>query len=123
MDAVTTVAVEAGEGQVAPVGELVVTIPAAAQLLGVSRSKLYELLGEGVLPTVRIGRSRRIADSDLEAFVRRCRDVEGSLGESDRRLPLAVATDLDMCRNGRSGFERRFSRMRRLCCRPVGARN
>ena len=52
-----------------------VTIPAAAQLLGVSRSKLYELLGEGALPTVRIGRSRRIAVADLEAFVGRCRDL------------------------------------------------
>jgi excisionase family DNA binding protein len=52
-----------------------VTIPAAAALLGLSRSKLYELLGEGALPTVRIGRSRRIAIADLEAFVGRCRDV------------------------------------------------
>ena len=52
-----------------------VTIPVAAQLLGVSRSKLYELLGEGALPTVRIGRSRRIAIADLEAFVGRCRDL------------------------------------------------
>ena len=57
------------EGQVR-----LVTIPAAAQLLGVSRSKLYELLAEGALPTVRIGRSRRIAMVDLEAFVRRCRE-------------------------------------------------
>ena len=51
-----------------------VTIPAAAHLLGVSRSKLYELLGEGELPTVRIGRSRRIAIADLEAFVHGRRD-------------------------------------------------
>ena len=52
-----------------------VTVPAAATLLGVSRSKLYVLLGEGALPTVRIGRSRRIAIADLEAFVGRCRDL------------------------------------------------
>lgn len=32
------------------------TIPGAAQMLGVSRSKLYELVGEGPLPTGRIGR-------------------------------------------------------------------
>ena len=50
-----------------------VTIPVAASLLGVSRSKLYELLAEGQLPTVRIGRARRIAVADLEVFVRRCR--------------------------------------------------
>jgi excisionase family DNA binding protein len=50
-----------------------VTLPAAARLLGVSRSKLYELVAAGELPTVRIGRSRRIAVADLEEFVRRCR--------------------------------------------------
>jgi excisionase family DNA binding protein len=50
-----------------------VTLPEAARLLGVSRSKLYELVAAGELPTVRIGRSRRIAVADLEEFVRRCR--------------------------------------------------
>ena len=53
-----------------------VTFPVAAQLLGVSRSKLYELLAQGELPTVRIGlRSRRTAIADLEVFVHRCRDA------------------------------------------------
>ena len=52
-----------------------VTIPVSAQLLGVSRSKLYELHAQGELPTVRIGRSRRIAIADLEVFVHRCRDA------------------------------------------------
>ena len=51
------------------------TIPVAAQLLGVSRSKLYELFAQGELPTVRIGRSRRIAIADVEVFVNRCRDA------------------------------------------------
>jgi excisionase family DNA binding protein len=53
-----------------------VTLPAAAHLLGVSRSKLYELVAAGELPTVRIGRSRRVAVADLEEFVRRCRTVQ-----------------------------------------------
>jgi excisionase family DNA binding protein len=53
-----------------------VTLPAAARLLGVSRSKLYELVAAGELPTVRIGRSRRVAVSDLEVFVRRCRTLQ-----------------------------------------------
>lgn len=52
-----------------------ITLPAAARLLGVSRSKLYELVAAGELPTVRIGRSRRIAVADLEEFVRRCRTL------------------------------------------------
>ena len=69
----TAPAPEAGTTSASGSNVRLVTIPAATQLLGVSRSKLYELLGEGALPTVRIGRSRRIAIADLEAFVGRCR--------------------------------------------------
>jgi excisionase family DNA binding protein len=35
-------------------------IAEAARFLGVSRSLVYRLINDGVLPTVRIGRSRRI---------------------------------------------------------------
>jgi excisionase family DNA binding protein len=35
-------------------------ISEAARFLGVSRSLVYQLINSGVLPTVRIGRSRRI---------------------------------------------------------------
>ena len=45
------------------------TVVEAAQQLGISRSKLYELLADGELPSVRIGRTRRIATSALEQFV------------------------------------------------------
>ena len=69
----TAPAPEAGTMPASGSNVRLVTIPAATQLLGESRSKLYELLGEGALPTVRIGRSRRIAIADLEAFVGRCR--------------------------------------------------
>ena len=71
----TAPAPEAGTTSASGSTVRLVTIAAATQLLGVSRSKLYELLGEGALPTVRIGRSRRIAIADLEAFVGRCRDL------------------------------------------------
>jgi len=79
MDATTTVGV--GDGWERPaVGEFdqrpavrLVTITTATDWLGVSRSKLYELLAAGELPTVRIGRSRRIAVADLEAFIERRR--------------------------------------------------
>lgn len=50
-----------------------ITIAAAADRLDLSRSKLYELIAEGELPTVRIGRARRIALADLRAFVDRHR--------------------------------------------------
>ena len=77
MDANVTVTSEPQEPPApAPEGSFrLVTIPVAAQLLGVSRSKLYELLGEGALPTVRIGRSRRISIADLETFVHGRRDL------------------------------------------------
>ena len=45
------------------------TVVEAAQHLHVSRSKLYELLAAGELPSVRIGRTRRITMSALAEFV------------------------------------------------------
>jgi len=45
------------------------TVVEAARELGISRSKLYELLAEGELPSVRIGRTRRIAVTALDEFV------------------------------------------------------
>lgn len=45
------------------------TIVDAAHHLGISRSKVYELLAAGELPSVRIGRTRRIALAAIEEFV------------------------------------------------------
>ncbi|MBS3940269.1 MAG: helix-turn-helix domain-containing protein [Actinobacteria bacterium] len=45
------------------------TIVDAARHLGISRSKIYELLAEGELSSVRIGRTRRIALAALEEFI------------------------------------------------------
>jgi excisionase family DNA binding protein len=45
------------------------TIVEAARRLGISRSKVYELLAVGELPSVRIGRTRRIALAALEEFI------------------------------------------------------
>src|SRR5216683_2539743 len=50
----------------------------AAQWLGVGRTKTYELVHKGTLPSVTIGRSRRIAVSALEAFVEQLVD-DGSV--------------------------------------------
>ena len=41
----------------------------AAQWLGLGRTKAYELVYRGTLPSVTIGRSRRVPVSALEAFV------------------------------------------------------
>jgi len=49
--------------------KLLLTIIEASQVLAISRSKLYGLLNSGHLPSVHIGRSRRIRMTDLEDFV------------------------------------------------------
>lgn len=41
----------------------------AAEMIGVSRSKLYELMAEGALPSVTVGASRRVPVADLRAWV------------------------------------------------------
>lgn len=56
-------------------GLKLITIPAAAKRLGLSRSKLYGLIAGGELPTVRIGRARRIALTDLRVFIARRRTL------------------------------------------------
>lgn len=47
------------------------TPEAAAALLSIGRSKVFELLANGDLQSVQIGRSRRIPDSALRAYVER----------------------------------------------------
>jgi excisionase family DNA binding protein len=42
----------------------------AARLLGVGRSTVYELLADGKLPSVKIGRARRITRAAIDDFVR-----------------------------------------------------
>jgi excisionase family DNA binding protein len=54
------------------------TVVDAAHRLSISRSKLYELLADGELPSVRIGRTRRIATSALEEFVAAHTDREST---------------------------------------------
>jgi excisionase family DNA binding protein len=46
------------------------TVVEVAQILGVSRSKVYELLYSRALQSVKIGGSRRIRYSDLGEYVR-----------------------------------------------------
>lgn len=59
-----------------------ITIVEAAQIIGLSRSKLYELLASRELPSVRIGRARRIDIADLERFIDVHR-IPGRIGRSE----------------------------------------
>jgi excisionase family DNA binding protein len=53
--------------------ESFVTVNKAAQFLGLSKSKLYDLMASGELPFYKFDRARRIAPSDLASFMLRCR--------------------------------------------------
>jgi len=48
---------------------LLIKVPEAAAQLGISRAKLYELIGSGALPTVKVGGCRRVRTDDLRAYV------------------------------------------------------
>jgi excisionase family DNA binding protein len=49
--------------------KLLLTVSEAASLLSLGRSKTYELVRAGVIPSVRITGSRRIKASDLIVYV------------------------------------------------------
>ncbi|MCU1580046.1 MAG: Helix-turn-helix domain [Rhodoglobus sp.] len=49
----------------------------AADRLGISKWTLYELMHQGLLPSVKIQSRRFIADVDLEAYVERLRIEAG----------------------------------------------
>ncbi len=50
-------------------GKLLVTPAEAATALGISRTRVYELMASGQLASVKIGRSRRIPAPALYAFI------------------------------------------------------
>lgn len=57
---------------------LLLTITQAASLLGVSRTTAYELIAEGRLEVVHIGRCARVPADDVEEFVQRLRQQRAS---------------------------------------------
>lgn len=61
--------------------ELLLRPNEAARLLSLGRSKLYELVATGELPSVKIGRATRIPVADLQAWVAR-RSTSGVALES-----------------------------------------
>ena len=49
---------------------LLVTPKEAAKLLSISRSKTYELIASGTLPSITLGYSRRVPLAELREFIR-----------------------------------------------------
>jgi excisionase family DNA binding protein len=54
--------------------KLLLTADEAAEIVGVGKTKMYELIRVGAVESVRIGRCRRIPPDALAAFVERLRD-------------------------------------------------
>ena len=50
-------------------GALLLRAEEAASLLGIGRSKVYELIATGELPVVTVGRSRRVNRLALERWI------------------------------------------------------
>ncbi len=49
--------------------DTIYTIPEVARFLKISRSKVYGLVQQGLIPHVRIGKNVRITDRDLQAWL------------------------------------------------------
>ena len=48
---------------------IAVRIPVAAKMIGISRSKFYELLAAGEIEAIKLGRSTLIPVASLKAFI------------------------------------------------------
>lgn len=48
---------------------LLLRIPEVAETLGIGRTKIYEMIATGELPTVRVGRAVRISVTTLQKWV------------------------------------------------------
>jgi len=49
--------------------KLLLKVHEAADLLGISRAKMYELLAEGSIPAIRVGSSLRVPVQQLQQWV------------------------------------------------------
>ena len=56
-----------------PVEPICVRVNDAARMIGIGRTKLYELISSGELETVKIGKATRITTASLHRLVERCR--------------------------------------------------
>jgi excisionase family DNA binding protein len=54
--------------EVAP-QRLLLRIPEVAETLGIGRTKIYEMIATGELPTIRVGRAVRISVTALQKWI------------------------------------------------------
>lgn len=60
----------AEEGQVVT---RLLKVPEVCERLALSRSEVYELMSSGALPSLKLGRARRVVDADLEDYINQLR--------------------------------------------------
>lgn len=61
------------ESMAQAVEPLAVRIPLAAQMLGIGKSTLYEMIASGEIETIKVGRSTLVPTDSLRAFLERRR--------------------------------------------------
>jgi excisionase family DNA binding protein len=61
--------------------KLLLTPEEAADALGIGRSKVYELMRAGTLPSIRIDSCRRVPIENLTALVARLRGTSNDAGD------------------------------------------
>jgi excisionase family DNA binding protein len=62
---------------------LLLRVPEAAQLLGISRSKTYEMIAAGELPAIKVRDSLRIPLADLQQWIEAQKESHVSLTEGN----------------------------------------
>lgn len=72
-----------------PSGRIAVPPSEAARLSGIGRTKLYEALNSGALPSFKIGSRRLIRISELDAWLRRLEADHIAAAAGGERDPLA----------------------------------
>jgi excisionase family DNA binding protein len=68
------------------VEKLLLTAEEAGELLSIGRTKVYELMAEGRLESVTIGRTRRVPVQALEPFVEALRRGAGTVLQAPVRM-------------------------------------
>ncbi|WP_035800525.1 helix-turn-helix domain-containing protein [Kitasatospora mediocidica] len=56
---------------ITPIRAVLYTPEEAAKVLRISRSKLYQLLADHELTSIKIGRCRRVRPADIDAYIER----------------------------------------------------
>jgi excisionase family DNA binding protein len=69
-----------------------VSVEEAARLLSMSRAKVYDLVLQGLIPSVKVGRSRRVLVEGIQGFIEQLQ-VEQAV---DDRNPVAHAISAEI---------------------------